>query len=74
MARLRCTESGAGVGVETGTATMGSYVLYRDVHTALRQGQEPDPLSLVVLVSCCAGPIPCPSPPSMQREQAITWT
>ena len=57
MARSHCTEPGMAAGVEMGTGTMGYYTLYCTVHTALRQEQEPDPLSPIVLV-----PVPFPFP------------
>ena len=34
---------------------MGTTILYRNVHTGLRQRKEPEPI-----VSYCAGPVPVP--------------
>ena len=53
---------GAGPGV------MGPNILYRNVHTGLRQGKE-----LGSIVSYYAGPVPstCPGPIPVQGEQAI---
>ena len=48
MAHSHCTEPGLGMGPWTGT--VGFYIICCTVDTALRQGQEPDPLSPIVLV------------------------
>ena len=42
---------------------MGSNILYRNVHTGPRQGNEPGPI-----VSYYANPVLCPSPGPVQCE------
>ena len=46
ISHSHCTEPGPGMG----PGTMGYYILCCTVHTAMRQGQEPDPLFPIVLV------------------------
>ena len=41
---------------------IGPNMLYRNVHTGTRQGQETG-----LIVSCCTGPVPFPSRPSLTR-------
>ena len=48
----------------TGKELMGSNILYRSVHTGLRQGNEPDPLSAVMPVPF---PVPVPVPRSVNE-------
>ena len=49
----------------TGPGAMGTYMLYRNVHTGLGQGWEPGPAA-----SYCVGPVyyTCPGPAPMQCE------
>ena len=56
MAYSHCARTGQVQG--TGSGVMGSNILYRIVHTGLRQGKELEPI-----VSYCAGPVPCSCPP-----------
>ena len=69
MAYSHCTGIGPGQVLGTELGLMGPDILYRNIHTGLRQGKEPVPI-----VSYCAGPIPstCPGPVPVQCEQAIT--
>ena len=46
---------------------MGANILYRNVHTGLRQGKESSPLFLL----CCPIPCSCSGPVPAQRECAI---
>ena len=57
MARSHCTEPGQGTGIGDGTRINGFLYIMFNVHTALRQEQEPDQLSPIVLV-----PFPVPVP------------
>ena len=59
MAHSHCTDPGPVLGPELGTGTMDFYILCCTVHTALRQGHKPDPLSPIVLVLF---PVPAPVP------------
>ena len=59
MGHSHCTQPELGLvqGMVTGamdTNTMYVVLLYRNVHTGLRQGKLPRSI-----VSCCAGPVPC---------------
>ena len=46
----RCTGTGSGPVQGTGPGAMSTDMLYRNVHTRLRQGRDQDPLFLSVLV------------------------
>ena len=59
MAYSRCTGMGTGQVQVMGPELMGSNILYRNVHTGLRLGQEPDRLSPIVPVP---HPVPAPVP------------
>ena len=58
----------------TGPRQMGPHMLYRNVHTGLRQGKEPGPIAFycISLILCtCPGSVPmqCEIPlPSFQAE------
>ena len=54
MAHSHCPGTELGQVQEVGLGLMGPNILYRNVHTGLRQEQEPEPI-----VSYCAGPVPC---------------
>ena len=76
LGRCECTMCAYGIRHGNGTGTvqgtgpggMGPNILYRNVHSSPRQGNEPRPI-----VSYCAGPVPCTcsSPGPIQCEQAI---
>ena len=49
----------------TGLGLMGPNILYRNVHTGPRQGQEPNPFSPIVPVPF---PVPAPVPVPVPRR------
>ena len=55
MAYSHCTGTGPGQVQGMGLGAKGTYMLYRNVHTGLRQGKGPGSI-----VSCGARPVPCP--------------
>ena len=64
MARSHCTEPEPG----NGKGNNGFLYYMFTVHTALRQGQEPDPLSPIVLVPFPVPvPVPVPVPCSVNK-------
>ena len=62
MARSHCTEPGPGLG----TGKNGFLYIVFTVHTALRQGQGPEPLFSIVLVPFPV-PVPVPVPCSVNE-------
>ena len=56
MAYSHGTGPGLGQVQGVGPGTMGTNILHRNVHTGLRQGQEPESI-----ISYCAGPVPSQS-------------
>ena len=68
MTYSHCTGTGPEQVQGTAPGAMGTNILYRNVHTGLRQGKEPGPI-----VSYCARWVSriCPGSVFMQREEAI---
>ena len=54
IAYSHCMGTGSGQAQGMVQALMGSSILYRNVHTGLRTGQEPEPIA-----SYCDGLVPC---------------
>ena len=69
MVHSYCTGTGQRQVQGTELGAMAPNILHRNVHTSLRQGQEPGPI-----VSYSAGPVPCtcPGPVPVHCEKATS--
>ena len=63
MVYSHCTGMELGQVQGTVPGQIGPYVVYKIVHTGLRQGQKPGPI-----VSHCASQIPCTCPGSVPMQ------